>query len=67
VPVIGWIADEIRAAERKRQREEHFLEALAESLGPEEARRQLDTAVNWGRYAELFDYDSDSDELFVEE
>jgi hypothetical protein len=26
---------------------------------PPEAERQMDTAVNWGRWAELFDYDAD--------
>lgn len=32
-------------------------------LRPEDARRQLDTAIGWGRYAELYDYDSDSDRI----
>ena len=31
-----------------------------------EARSQLDTAIDWGRYAELYDYDSDDDELTLE-
>ena len=28
-------------------------------MPPPEAERQVDTAVNWGRWAELFDYDAD--------
>jgi NitT/TauT family transport system ATP-binding protein len=24
------------------------------------AERQIDTAIDWGRYAELFDYDADA-------
>jgi C-terminal AAA-associated domain len=27
----------------------------------QQRRRQLDTAIDWGRYAELFDYDYDTD------
>jgi len=35
-----------------------FTDILRTSFGEEEAARQLDVAVNWGRYAELYDYDS---------
>ena len=28
---------------------------------------QLDTAIDWGRFAELFAYDDDSGELYLEE
>jgi NitT/TauT family transport system ATP-binding protein len=38
--------------------EEFFLDMLDEQFSEEETRRQLETAVNWGRYAELFDYDA---------
>jgi NitT/TauT family transport system ATP-binding protein len=34
------------------------MDMLDEQFSDEEARRQLETAVNWGRYAELFDYDA---------
>ena len=37
--------------------EEFFLDMLDEQFSDEETRRQLETAVNWGRYAELFDFD----------
>ena len=30
-----------------------------------EARRQLDTAIDWGRYGELYDYDADSDRILL--
>ncbi|MFI9508528.1 nitrate/sulfonate/bicarbonate ABC transporter ATP-binding protein [Nocardia sp. NPDC052566] len=40
-----------------------FLDLLRRGFGPEDARRQLDTAINWGRYAELYDYDTDSDKI----
>jgi NitT/TauT family transport system ATP-binding protein len=31
---------------------------LAEQFSEEESQLQMQTAVNWGRYAELFDFDS---------
>jgi NitT/TauT family transport system ATP-binding protein len=40
---------------------------LEEHYTDKEARRQLDTAVSWGRYAEIFDYDADSGKLWLTE
>ena len=31
-----------------------------------EARRELETAIQWGRFAEFFGFEDDSDELFLE-
>jgi NitT/TauT family transport system ATP-binding protein len=42
---------------------EFFRDILDEHLPEEEAQRQLDTALNWGRYAEVFTYDSETDQL----
>jgi NitT/TauT family transport system ATP-binding protein len=33
---------------------------------PEESQRQLDTAVNWGRYAELLAYDDKAELIYLE-
>jgi NitT/TauT family transport system ATP-binding protein len=38
--------------------EEFFMDMLDEQFSEEETRRQLETAVTWGRYAELFDFDA---------
>jgi NitT/TauT family transport system ATP-binding protein len=38
--------------------EDFFLDMLDEQFSDEESLRQMETAVNWGRYAELFDFDS---------
>jgi NitT/TauT family transport system ATP-binding protein len=37
--------------------EEFFCDMLDEQFSEEETQRQLDTAISWGRYAELFDFD----------
>ncbi len=38
--------------------EEFFLDMLDEQFSADESQRQVETAVNWGRYAELFDFDA---------
>lgn len=38
--------------------EEFFHDLLDEQFSEEETLRQLETAINWGRYAELFDFDA---------
>ena len=51
----------VRAIEAKNDRsvpEEFFHDMLDEQFSEEETLRQLETAINWGRYAELFDFDA---------
>jgi NitT/TauT family transport system ATP-binding protein len=38
--------------------DEFFHDILDEHFAEDEVQRQFDTAMNWGRYAEIFDYDS---------
>jgi NitT/TauT family transport system ATP-binding protein len=44
---------------------EFFRDILEEHFPEVEVQRQLDTALNWGRYAEIFAYDSESDRLML--
>ncbi|MDB4912258.1 MAG: ATP-binding cassette protein [Gemmatimonadetes bacterium] len=46
---------------------ERIIDELEHSFSSEEARRQFETAVDWGRYAELFTYDDSSGELTLDE
>lgn len=46
---------------------ERVIDQLEHSFSGEEARRQFETAVDWGRYAELFTYDDSSGELTLDE
>ncbi len=51
----------VRAVETKSDgsvSEEFFHDILDEQFTEEETVRQLETAVSWGRYAELFDFDA---------
>ncbi len=38
--------------------EDFFLDMLDEQFSQDESQRQLETAVTWGRYAEIFDFDA---------
>jgi NitT/TauT family transport system ATP-binding protein len=45
---------------------EFFHDILDEHFSQEDVQRQIDTALNWGRYAEVFGYDSETDRLTLE-
>jgi NitT/TauT family transport system ATP-binding protein len=42
---------------------EFFRDILDEHFSREESQRQVETALDWGRYADLFEYDSEGDRL----
>jgi NitT/TauT family transport system ATP-binding protein len=65
LPVIRWIYETLQQDDDQRIAEEYFLDKLQTDFG-EYAGRQLDTAIDWGRYAELFAFDDNSDELYLE-
>ena len=44
---------------------EFFRDILDEHFPENEVQAQLDTALNWGRYAEIFTYDSERDRLLL--
>ncbi|OGL12515.1 MAG: nitrate ABC transporter ATP-binding protein [Candidatus Rokubacteria bacterium RIFCSPLOWO2_02_FULL_73_56] len=50
----------------RRLSESFFLGLFEQHWSAAEARRQLDTAIDWGRYAELFGFEDDTNELFIE-
>lgn len=44
---------------------EFFRDILDEHFPDAEVQAQMDTALNWGRYAEIFTYDPESDKLLA--
>ncbi|MGH9122452.1 MAG: AAA-associated domain-containing protein, partial [Acidimicrobiales bacterium] len=42
-----------------------FLDLLRRGFSEDEARAQLETAIDWGRYGELFDFDANTGELVL--
>ncbi|MGA2252798.1 nitrate/sulfonate/bicarbonate ABC transporter ATP-binding protein [Terracidiphilus sp.] len=60
----------VRALEAKSDHsvpEDFFLDMLDEQFSDEESLRQLETAVTWGRYAGLFDFDAARRRFFLPE
>ena len=52
---------------KHRAPEDRFLQELQDYLTGEEAERVLEVMVDWGRYAEIFDYDYNSGMLHLPE
>ena len=47
--------------------EEFFYDILDEHFSQDEVERQFETAMNWGRYAEIFDFDREAHRLVLAE
>jgi NitT/TauT family transport system ATP-binding protein len=65
-PLVRAIVQALAATEDHNLRTGFFLDVLRRGFSAGEARSQLDTAIDWGRYAELYDYDIDDEELTLE-
>lgn len=65
LPLIRWVYETLQQDDNQRVAEDYFLEKLKHDFG-DLAADQLETAINWGRHAELFGFDQDSKELFLE-
>lgn len=66
-PLVRTMFESLSQSRNGRLRDDFFLDVLDESYSAEEAQEQFKTAVTWGRYAGLFDYDSDEHELRLAE
>ena len=62
-PLVATIYQTLR--ESKTMAADFFLDILDEHYPDEEAERQFATAVDWGRYAELFEYDAQEKRLTI--
>jgi NitT/TauT family transport system ATP-binding protein len=67
VPLLRQIEHSLRVKADRTLPDEFFYDILEEHFSEDEADRQLNTALNWGRYAEIFDYDGDEGKLFLTE
>jgi NitT/TauT family transport system ATP-binding protein len=67
VPLIRQITRSLSSKADHSLSDEFFHDILDEHFSEEETKRQLETAVNWGRYAELFDYDAKTGRFYMPE
>jgi NitT/TauT family transport system ATP-binding protein len=66
LPVFKWVVALLHVAEKQQLAWDVVQTALELEFPPQEAERQLDTMVKWGRYAELLAYHDDNAVLYLE-
>lgn len=67
VPMLVSMLQTLREKRIGSMRADFFVDLLDEHFPHAEAERQFATAVDWGRYAELFEYDSREERLYLPE
>ncbi|HEY9641129.1 MAG TPA: AAA-associated domain-containing protein, partial [Coleofasciculaceae cyanobacterium] len=67
VPMLSSIVQTLREKRSQAMRADFFLDLLDEYYPHEEAERQFATVIDWGRYAELFEYDASEERLYLPE
>jgi NitT/TauT family transport system ATP-binding protein len=67
VPLLAQMQNALKAKSNRTLSDEFFRDLLDEHFSEDESRRQLETAIQWGRYAELFDYDAATGKLTLTE
>jgi NitT/TauT family transport system ATP-binding protein len=67
VPLVRRIERALRHSTDGTLREGFFLDLLHNHYSDDESRAQLDTAIDWARYAELFEYDAGHGEIRLDQ
>jgi NitT/TauT family transport system ATP-binding protein len=67
IPLLAQMHNALKAKSDRTLSEEFFRDLLDEHFSEDESRRQLETAIQWGRYAEIFDYDAATRKLTLTE
>jgi NitT/TauT family transport system ATP-binding protein len=66
LPLISWIYDTLQRDDTCSTARSYFFDKLQGEFG-DLAEDQLDIAIRWGRHAELFAYNDDTGELYLED
>ena len=67
IPLMRWLLHMLHSAEDRRLKIEVILTALSLDFSTEEAEKQIEVLIKWGRYGELFVYDDDQEMIELEE
>jgi len=65
VAILQCIDNVLKAKSDHSIPDEFFHDILDEHFSQDETERQFETAMNWGRYAEIFDHDPEQDRLVL--
>lgn len=66
LPLFKWLLAMLQAADKGRLDRDVVRLALELEFSPEDAARQVEIAIQWGRYAELLAYDDNTETLYQE-
>jgi len=66
IQLIRYILKALKSSQNNRVRWDTIHKELQQYFSEDEAERQLDTAVDWGRYAEVFAYDDQDGVFYLE-
>lgn len=67
IPIIRMVTRVLSTKANHAMNKEFFTDILEEHFSVNEAERQLTTAINWGRFADLFHYDTDTEQLYLDD
>jgi len=66
LPIFKWLMAMLYVSDRKQVGWDIVQSELEIEFPREEAERQLETAINWGRYAEILSYDDSTAVIYLE-
>jgi NitT/TauT family transport system ATP-binding protein len=64
VPFMSTVVKAINESKDGSIRKDFLIDILDEHFSEAEAEKQFQTLVDWGRYAQLFEYDADEERLY---
>jgi NitT/TauT family transport system ATP-binding protein len=67
LPMMKWLLNMLRAAENHQLKWDVVEAALNLEFPPEIAQSQIETLIDWGRYAELLAYNDSTEVIFLEQ
>jgi NitT/TauT family transport system ATP-binding protein len=65
-PLVRAICSSLESTNDGTLGEGFFFDLLRRGFSHDEARQQLDLAIDWGRYGELYDFDANTGQLTLE-
>jgi len=66
IPIFKWLLNMLKRAANHEIERNILLSALELEFVTQEAEDQIDILMNWGRYAEIFVYDDQTESIFLE-
>ena len=67
VPLVQQIRRVLDERPNHRAAAARFRDELEDFMSPDYAEETLDASIGWGRYAEIFSYDEEADQFFLDE